>query len=104
MTQPKPKIGENLNGAAMSVGLPPRPFLYTLDQLSVLFDVSVEQLKQHYLYFDRRSTGMPNRDLIIAHNIAPPHLPAEWRVGEKELVRWMRRKGFRYYDRGSVRG
>lgn len=81
-----------------------RPFLYTLDQISTLLNVQLRYLETSYIYFDRRSTGLPSRDLIVAHNIAPPELKPDWRVSEKELVRWMKRKGFKYYDRASIRG
>lgn len=97
-------MGENASPYSAGVGLPMRPFLYTLDQIGTLLDIEQPKLKLNYIYFDRRSTGIPSRDLIMAHNIAPPNLPADWRVSEKELVRWFRRKGFKYYDRASVRG
>lgn len=99
-----PEPGENLNLAARSVGLPVRPFLYTLDQISSLLVVERHDLYKHYIFYEGRSTGFPSKQLIIAHNIAPRELPPDWRVSEKELVRWMRFKGFKYYDRASIRG
>jgi hypothetical protein len=104
MGQSAPEPGEPLNSASRSVGLPVRPFLYTLDQISSLLMVDKNELKQHYIFYDGRSTGFPNRNLIVAHNIAPPDQSPEWRVVDKELVRWMRFKGFKYYDRASIRG
>lgn len=56
----------------------------------------------HYLYFEGRSIGARRRDLMIARNIAPPDQDPEWRVTEREFVRWMKTKGFRYYETGAV--
>jgi len=102
--QRAPEPGENSSSTARSVGLPMRPFLYTLDQISSLLVVERSELKLHYIFYDGRSTGFPSRQLITARNIAPPDQPPDWRVAEKELVRWMRFKGFKYYDRASIRG
>lgn len=82
-----------------SVGLPPRPFLYTLDQLAVLLDVSELALKQTHVYFEGRSTGVRRKDMMLARNIAPSSEKPDWRVAEREFVRWMRTKGFRVYER-----
>lgn len=98
-----PGIGDNQNRRAHSVGLPPRPFLYTFDQLSTLLELKVNTISMHYIFYDGRSTGNVNRDLMMARNIAPPTDRPEWRVAEAELVRWMKRKGFKFYDRSSVR-
>lgn len=84
------------------VGLPARPFLYTLDQLSVLLNVDESRLRSSYVYFQGRSIGVPNRQLLLARNIAPPTLPPDWRVAERELIRWLKTKGYKYYERGSV--
>jgi hypothetical protein len=104
MPQRNPTAGENVKQSSRSVGLPPRTFLYTLDQISTLIDVTLHTLRRDYVYYEDRSTGIPHKDLIRARNIAPTGLPPDWRVAENELVRWMRHKGFRYYDRASVRG
>lgn len=91
-------MGGNRNTGA-SVGLPPKPFLYSLDQVAMLLDVSLAHLRTNYIYFDGRSIGLA-RDRITARNIAPEGQAPEWRVAEAELVRWFKRKGFRFYDRG----
>lgn len=80
------------------VGLPPRVFLYTLDQLSVMLEVSIPRIQQHYIYFEGRSIGSRRKNLMIAHNIAPPNIKPEWRVVDREFIRWMRNQGFRYYE------
>lgn len=88
--------------AARRVGLPPKPFLYTLDQVSFLLDISQEQLKRAYLHYEGRSVGIAGKNKIIARNIAPAGEKPEWRIAEREFVRWLRFKGFRYHERGYI--
>lgn len=82
------------------VGLPPRPFLYTLDQIATLIDVSVVNLKDRYLFFDGRSVGARPKDRMFARNIAAEGETPDWRVMEQELIRWLKAKRFRLYERG----
>lgn len=84
------------------MGLPPRPFLYTIDQLSTVLSISVPALRRTYLFFENRSTGIRPPDRMLARNIAPADEKPEWRVAEGELIRWMRAKGFRYHERGWI--
>ena len=87
-----------------SVGLPARVFLYTIDQISVMIDVSTETLMDPnagYLFFEGRSIGSKLNRLLLARNIAPSNEKPDWRVTEREFIRWMKLKGFRYYDRGA---
>jgi hypothetical protein len=86
------------------IGLPPRPFLYTLDQICVLIELNLFNLKRDYIYFEGRSIGIKHPSLMSARNIAEPDQPPDWRVAERELIRWMRHKGWRYYDSGSFSG
>lgn len=81
------------------IGLPYRPFLYTLDQIAQLLSLQMQSLTSTYIYFEGRSTGMMSRNLMLARNIAPPDQLPEWRIAERELLRWMKRKGFKHYDR-----
>jgi hypothetical protein len=83
-----------------AIALPFRPFLYTVDQISVILDVSERTVLQQYLYFEGRSIGSRSNQLMLARNIAPKNEKPEWRIAERELIRWMRFKGFRYYERG----
>lgn len=85
---------------AKSVGLPPRPFLYTLDQISQIVSVDIKKLRASYIYFERRTIGHKETFLMTAHNIAPTSDTPEWRVSERELVRWLKYMGYKYYDRG----
>jgi hypothetical protein len=92
--------GQSLPKQNKSLGLPYRPFLFTVDQIAVLLDISERRILAEYLYFEGRSIGTRHKHLMIARNIAPPDKKPEWRIAERELMRWMRHKGFRYYERG----
>jgi hypothetical protein len=81
-----------------TVGLPTRAFLFTLDQIAYMLDLELVSLRKSYLHYDGRTVGDRSPDKMMARNIAPPGEKPEWRVAEKELQRWLRRKGFRLYD------
>jgi hypothetical protein len=87
--QPKPE----------SVGLPPRTFLYTLDQIAEMVAIPLPTLRQRYVYFDGHSIGALKRSMLLARNISPDD-QADWRVAEAELIRWMKFKRFRFHARG----
>lgn len=75
-------------------GLPPRPFLYTLDQIADLLGVAPADLNR-YLYRQGIDVGIIHRGRLLARNIAPSDGgPPTWRVDEVELVRWLRNIGF----------
>ncbi len=82
-------------------GLPLQSFLYTLDQIQSLFEISVDG-KSPYIHWDNRSVGIPSKDRMLARNIAPSGEKPDWRVADREVVRWLRRKRFRIYERGWV--
>lgn len=84
------------------VGLPPRPFMYTRDQLSVILNISELELHKKYLWYENRQVGAKPVDKLRAVNIAPLDEKPDWRVSEQELIRWMKRQGLRYYERGWV--
>lgn len=79
------------------ISLPPRPFLYTVDQLASLLGVSESRVRDAYLFYISNDWGKRPPDLLEARNIAPSGEKPDWRVEEKELKRWMKRKGFRFY-------
>lgn len=91
--------GQNLPKQNKKVSLPYRPFLFTVDQISVLLDLDEKIIKREYIYFEGRSVGARFGHLLLARNIAPPDEPPEWRITERELVRFMRYRGFKYYER-----
>lgn len=78
-----------------AIRLPPRLFLYTLDQIADMVMVEIETLKRSYVHFDGRSTGTCPDDKMLARNIAPALVGPEWRVDEQELVRWFQHNGYR---------
>jgi hypothetical protein len=74
------------------MGLPFRPFLYTLSQIQDL--LALEDLTP-LLYYDSRTIGIHNPKTIRTINIMPDGVQPEWRVEEAELIRWMRHTGFK---------
>ena len=86
------------------IGLPPRIILYTVDQLASILAVTEQYLHTKLLYHEGRDTGIRSADYMSARNIAPPNEKPEWRVAERELTRWMKKKGFRFYDRSTLTG
>lgn len=72
------------------VGLPVRPFLFTLDQIAGLLALEQGELENKYIFFWGRSEGrlLANGDRIKAVNIAPKDQAPEWRVSEEDLLRW----------------
>lgn len=89
--------------SADRVGLPPKPFLYTIDQLSALLDLDEDYIKQNLLHYAGRSTGSLPKSKMYAVNIAAEGEKPEWRVPERRLISWMRFRGIRYYERGYVK-
>lgn len=90
-----------MTGSSTSqVGLPPRPFLYSLDQVADLVAVDLATLRKRHVFYDRVSPGIPPRDLLLARNIAADSDKPVWRVAERELLRWLRYRGFRVHSRG----
>lgn len=83
--------------------LPPRPFLYTLDQVADLLVVDLSEIHKKYIYFHGRSTGVKSPKQLAARNIAPDGERPEWRVEEMELIRWFRHTGFTPIPRYSRR-
>lgn len=84
--------------AIEAIGLPIRPFLYTLDQLCTILSYGSATKLTPHLYFRGLSSGPPRRELMVAQDIAPPDKPPEWRVAEPELVRWLKFKGFKVHE------
>jgi hypothetical protein len=75
--------------------LPRPPFLYTLDQVAQIANVTMSNLTTRLIYYNTLTSGKPKLFLIIANNIAAPGDKPEWRVSDAELERWLKYKGFR---------
>lgn len=83
--------------------LPPKLFLYTLDQVCFIIQMPMPTLRRSHLFLQGRSTGVHHRHLLLARNIAEPtSRQADWRVAETELIRWMAVKGFVYRESGKI--
>jgi hypothetical protein len=95
-------MAENPERDAAKIGLPPRVFLYTLDQIAFLIDVTEATLKSSYVHYEGRSLGAPGRDKIAARNIAPADTTPDWRVSETVFIRWLKFKGYKLLARGYV--
>ena len=95
MSKPFPSQDKRLE-----VGLPPRIFFYTIEQISALLSISENALKATIIHFDGRSAGAHKKDTLLAVNIAPLGQTPIWRVSENELIRWCRHKNIRIYERG----
>lgn len=87
---------------ARDVGLPPRPFLYTLDQIASLISVELPFFKANYVYYDGRTSGVHRKDVLRARNIAPIGAVPDWRVSESEFTRWLRSRRYRVYERVRI--
>lgn len=87
---------------SVTVHLPLQTFLYTLDQIAAMVNVSTSQLHSTYLYYHLRSTGRKARHQMVARNIAPDDRPAEWRVSHQDFVRWLSSQGFKVKHAASI--
>lgn len=94
---------EPFNRERHKIGIPVRPFLYTVDQLAVMLDLPKQELHENYFFYEGRSVGLRPKNKMVTRNIAPPDMHPEWRVLEKEFIRWMKVKGFRHYEISSFK-
>jgi hypothetical protein len=80
-------------------GVPRRPIYYTIDQVAAMLSMSVDQLKDSYLYLDGIDLGLYRTAFLRAVDFSVgrrsknrPSTTAEgkeWRVAEGELIRWL---------------
>lgn len=77
--------------------------MFTLDQIAFLLDLGEPYFKANYVHYEGRSVGAPGKDRMVAVNIAPEGQKPEWRVPERHLKRWLRFKGWKFYDRGYIK-
>jgi hypothetical protein len=84
------------------IGLPPRIILYTPDQIAGMLELREEYVRQKLLFYDRREPGIRPKERLRSVNIAPEGETPEWRVSERELLRYLRLKGKKFYERGYV--
>lgn len=80
------------------IRLPVRPFFFTVDQVATLTALTTAQVNR-MMFRTGRTAGLPPPDMVKAVNLAPPDAPDEWRIEEKELLRWLRHRGFAVLSR-----
>lgn len=100
--QAKPGSAAAVRISLEKMDVPVRVFLWTLDQIAVMLSVDLATVEKSYVFYTGRSSGMASVNLLQARNIAPPGMKPEWRVAENELKRWLKRKGFRFYEASQV--
>jgi imidazolonepropionase-like amidohydrolase len=83
-------------------GIPLRVFLYTLDQISVMVEIPVATLEKSYIYFEGRTIATFRPEKMRARNISAREDIPEWRVADKEVIRWLKNRGFKVIERGWV--
>lgn len=83
------------------VNLPAREFMFTVDQIALMLDISKKSLEDEFLFFHGRSVGS-RRGRLIAINIATPEMKPVWRVSETSFKVWMRYKGIRFTEQRRV--
>ena len=85
------------------VGLPPVIFLFTVDQIAGMLNVEVDTVMATYLYYVGRTTGRKQTHQMDAVNIAPAdHIP-DWRVPQREFLRWCTRRGIKVNQFSGMR-
>ena len=87
---------------ADKLGLPPRIFFFTIDQIATLIELDEKYIKDHLLHYEGRSPGICPRGIMHALNMAPEGEKPEWRVSEQSFMRYLRVRGIRFYERGYV--
>lgn len=80
------------------VGLPALVFMFTIDQIASMLNVSEDTVKLVYLYYQGRTSGLKKRHHMLAINIAAEDQQAVWRISLEEYRRWLSRMGFRQGD------
>jgi hypothetical protein len=82
------------------LGLPPRIFFYTVDQIGSMLSLEEAYIKRNLLHYQGRSPGICPRGIMLAINVAPEGEKPEWRVSEQSFARYLRSKGIKFYERG----
>lgn len=87
-----------------NTGMPLRVFLFTLDQIATMMNVPQVSLEKRFIWFEGRSVGVKHPRKMSARNIEPDETAKpDWRVADKEVIRWMKLIGFVYVERGYVK-
>ena len=76
------------------IQLPKHDFFYTIDQIALIMSVEESWLRKQ-VYFSGRMPDAHHRSKLLANNMAEADAHPRWRVSERELIRWLARKGFK---------
>lgn len=82
--------------------MPLRPFFWTPDQIAQLLEVNEKTVRDKMLWYSGREPGLKPKDRIKTINLAAYAEEPIWRIPEDELIKWLRFKGIKIYERGYV--
>ncbi|ADD80839.1 gp053 [Rhodococcus phage ReqiDocB7] len=87
---------------ADAIELPLKTFMYTVDQIAYMFDISEKHLREKILFYVGREMKKQDPMMLRAINIRGLNEAAEWRVTEEELIRWCRKRKVNFYTSRHV--
>ena len=76
--------------------LPVKTFMYTIEQIAYMLDVTEQTVKKRILYYQGRERRKWTNDDLVAVNFSRQDEKPEWRISEEEFIRWMRRKRIKF--------
>jgi len=77
-----------------TIALPQHDFFYTIEQIALILSVEEAWLRKR-IYFAGRMPDVHVRDKLQAVNIAGADERPRWRISNRDLSRWLIRKGYR---------
>jgi hypothetical protein len=80
--------------AGPSITLPTHEFFYTTDQVALILSVEEQWVKER-CYLAGRMPDTHRRDKLLAINLAGADERPRWRISNRELTRWLVRKGYK---------
>lgn len=99
---PRPTDSFLEDSISYEVRLPPREFMYTVDQVCLMLDVNRKYFDERIAFYRGRTTGRARSRLNVV-NIAAPEAKPLWRISETDYKLWMRTKGIVFYDEKNGR-
>jgi hypothetical protein len=82
------------------LGLPPRIFFYTPEQIATMLELELPYVKNTLLFYEKREPGIVPKNRIRAINVAPEGETPVWRISEVSLIQYLKSRGIRFYERG----